>query len=209
MPEHLQCAILRPMAMVLAALLVSGCQPGEQSGRTDRTGKGMPAGTPPAARHVPPPAPGPNFRSGRTIASPGVADTADLSAEQMTAMFYTAIAQARPDEDKAAICVGMQGLSDGQVRDAPSGVVERLAGALRLPAVPASQCGFDVTPFVIATHAKAILYTVRVEARDRRDALTFWAVATYGNLGANGTQFRLVRDGDRWRAERTGLSVTS
>lgn len=124
-------------------------------------------------------------------------------------MFDAAVAQARPTEDKRAVCVGMQGLADKAVKDAPARVVERLGRMLRLPAVPASQCGFDVFPFVVATKANAILYTVKVQARDARGILTFWATATYGNLGANGAEFRLARDNGHWKPESTGLSVVS
>ena len=63
--------------------------------------------------------------------------------------------------------------------------------------------------YVTATKAAAILYTVKVESRDRRGVLTFWATAVFGNLGAYGMQFRLVREGGRWTPEPTGMSVVS
>ncbi|MCE3544150.1 hypothetical protein LXJ56_28645, partial [Escherichia coli] len=121
-----------------------------------------------------------------------------LDDAQLDAMFDAAVAQARPGEEKRAVCVGMQGLTDSAVTDAPPRIVQRVGETVRLPAVPASQCQADVHPFVIATKANAILYTVRVESRDARGVLTFWAVATYGNLGANGAKLRLVREGGRW-----------
>ncbi|WP_156884419.1 hypothetical protein V3I01_18900 (plasmid) [Sphingomonas sp. gentR] len=124
-------------------------------------------------------------------------------------MFDAAVAQARPMEDKRAVCVGMQGLADSAVMDAPPSIVRYVGEAVRLPAVPASQCRADVHPFVIATKANAILYTVKVESRDARGVLTFWAVATYGNLGANGAKFRLIRANGRWTPEATGVSVVS
>ena len=62
---------------------------------------------------------------------------------------------------------------------------------------------------VTATKAEAILYTVRVESRDRKGVLTFWATAVFGNLGAHGMQFRLIRQAGRWVPEPTGLSVLS
>ncbi|KHA63825.1 hypothetical protein [Sphingomonas sp. Ant20] len=127
----------------------------------------------------------------------------------MDAMFDAAVERARPGESKRAICVGMQGLADGAVKDAPERTIRRLAERLRLPAVPASQCRADIYPYVTATKAAAILYTVKVESRDRRGVLTFWATAVFGNLGAYGMQFRLVREGGRWTPEPTGMSVVS
>lgn len=157
----------------------------------------------------PPPVPGPTFAKGDMIASPGSLDIVGLEEAQIDAMFDTAVAQAPPMEDKRAICVGMQGTADRNVKDAPARVVRRLGRTLRLPAVPASQCKFDIFPFVAATGANAMLYTVRVSARDARGILTFWALASYGNLGANGAEFRLVRLNGRWNAESTGTMVVS
>ena len=157
----------------------------------------------------PPPAPGPAFAKGDMIASPGCPDTVGLEESQINAMLDTAVAQAPPMEDKRAVCVGMQGLADKSVKDTPARVVARLGNMLRLPAVPASQCKFDVFPFVAASGANAMLYTVRVSARDAGGILTFWAIATYGNLGANGAEFRLVRLNGRWNAESTGMAFVS
>ncbi len=131
-----------------------------------------------------------------------------LEDAQINAMFDAAVAQASPT-DKHAICAGMQGLGDKAVKDAPARVMERLGKLLRLPAVPASQCKFDLGPFVVATQANAILYTVKVETRNESGDLIFWATATYGNLGANGAKFRLVRENGRWIAKATGASVIS
>ncbi len=143
------------------------------------------------------------------VAFPGTPDTSGLDDAQIDAMFDAAVALARPGESKRAICVGMQGLADGAVKDAPEATIRRLAELLRLPAFPAAQCRADVYPFVTATKAEAILYTVKVESRDRRGVLTFWATAVFGNLGAYGMQFRLVRKGGRWVPEPTGMSVVS
>lgn len=63
--------------------------------------------------------------------------------------------------------MGMQGLTDSAVTDAPPRIVQRVGETVRLPAVPASQCRADVHPFVIATKANAILYTVKVESATR------------------------------------------
>jgi hypothetical protein len=191
---------------VLAAVLgLAGCAPKGESSPVSQS----PA--PPGISELapPPPAPGPNFGNGNTIALPGGPDTSGLEDAQIDAMFDVAVAQAQPMEDKRAICVGMQGLADKAVKNAPVRVVERLGRMLRLPAVPALQCRFDVFPFVVATNANAILYTVKVESYDARGILTFWATATYGNLGANGAEFRLVRDNGRWKPEATGVSVVS
>ncbi|NJC35463.1 hypothetical protein GGR88_002992 [Sphingomonas jejuensis] len=140
---------------------------------------------------------------------PGEPDTRGLDDAQLNAMFDAAVAQARPGEEKRAVCVGMQGLADSAVMDAPPRIVRYVGEAVQLPAVPASQCRADVHPFVIATKANAILYTVKVESRDARGVLTFWAVATYGNLGANGAEFRLIRANGRWIPKATGVSVVS
>lgn len=158
---------------------------------------------------LPPPAPGPNYERSSAIAVSGVSDTSGLQDAQMDAMFDAAVAQARPGKEKRAICAGMQGLADGAVKDAPERTIRRLAELLRLPAFPASQCRAGVYPFVTATKAEAILYTVKIESRDARGVLTFWAVATYGNLGANGMQFRLVCEYGGWTPKPTGKSIVS
>ncbi|UXC93915.1 hypothetical protein EGM87_24385 (plasmid) [Sphingobium sp. RSMS] len=192
--------------MVLAAALgLAGCGP-EANPASVRQLPGQPSIS---ERPSPPPAPGSNFSYGNTIALPGSPDTSGLEDAQIDAMFDAAVAQAQPMEEKRAICVGMQGLNDKAVKDAPARVVERLGQMLRLPAVPASQCRFDAFPFVVATRANAILYTVKVESRDALGIQTFWATATYGNLGSNGAKFRLVQDNGRWKPEATGVSVVS
>lgn len=158
----------------------------------------------------PPPAPGPNFHGyRRAIAVPGTADVGELDEAQIDAMFDEAVARARPGETKRAICVGLQGIADRAVKDAPERSIRRLAVLLRLPAFPASQCSADITPRVTANNAEAILYTVKVESRDRKGILTFWATAVFGNVGAYGMEFRLVREGERWKSEPTGRSLVS
>ncbi len=97
----------------------------------------------------PPLAPGSSFERGQAIALAGIADTSGLDDAQIDAMFDAALAQARPGEDKRAVCVAMQDLGDRAVKDAPERVIARLAGILHLPAVPASHCRFDEFPFVI------------------------------------------------------------
>jgi len=192
-----------PARALLLILGLAACQPAQQPV----------AGNEPLAQGrvpdppTPPPAPGPNFGDGSAIAVPGIPDTNGLDDAQIDAMFDAAVARARPGESKRAICVGMRGLADGAVKDAPEATIRRLAELLRLPTFPASQCRADVYPFVTATKAEAILYTVKVESRDRRGVLTFWATAVFGNLGAYGMQFRLVREGGRWVPEPTGMSV--
>lgn len=161
------------------------------------------------SRSFPPPAPGPNFKNGSAIAIPGTADTQGLSEAQIDAMFDAAVARKQPGESNRAICVGMQGLADGAVMDAPEKTIRRLSELLRLPAFPASRCGADIYPFVAAMEAKAIVYTVKVESRDSREVFTFWATAGSGNLAAGGMQFRLVRQCGRWMPEPTGVSLNS
>lgn len=199
-----------PWTLVLlpALSMAVGCS-APQPGGADRGPAVSEAqkGLPPAP--APPPAPGPSYARSAAIAVPGEPDTRNLDDAQLDAMFDAAVAQARPGEEKRAACVGMQGLADRAVTDAPERTIRRLAELLRLPAVPASQCRADTYPFVIATEAEAILYTVKVESSDRRGVLTFWAIATYGNLGANGAKLRLVREGGRWVSKPTGVTVIS
>lgn len=158
---------------------------------------------------APPIAPGPNLSSIRPLAPAEPADVTGLTTDQIEAMFDAAVKQAGPGKDTNAICVGMQGRDDRWSRDPPSMAVTYLSKKLGLPAVAASKCGSDLAPFLIQTRQKAILYTVKVEARDPLGTLTFWATAVYGNLGANAMQYRLQRRGDRWVPQFTGLSVVS
>jgi hypothetical protein len=159
--------------------------------------------------YAPPPAPSPNFSSARPLAPAKPADVTGLTTDQIEAMFDAAAAQAGPGKDTNAICVGMQGRDDRWTHDPPQMAVTYLSKKLGLPAVAASKCGSDLAPFLIQIRQKAILYTVKVEARDPPGTLTFWATAVYGNLGANGMQYRLQRKGDRWVPQFTGLSVVS
>lgn len=195
------------VASVALALGLAGCSPGSETAAKDKPAQQTAASRLPA--RSPPSVTGPYFGNGSTFAFPRASDTSGLDDTQIDAMFIAAVAQAQPGEEKRAICVGLQGLTDRAVADAPARVVRRLGEELRLPAVPASQCRNGAYPVVIATEANAILYTVKVESRDRHGVLTFWATAVFGNMGAQGTQFRLVRKAGHWMAEPTGLSVLS
>lgn len=198
------------MCLLPVLLLAVGCsapQP-ERASRDDPASRILPSSDAPPLPSPPPP-PGPNYSSSVAIGLPGEPDTGGLDDAQLNAMFDAAVAQARPGEEKRAVCVGMQGLADSAVMDAPPRIVRYVGEAVQLPAVPASQCRADVHPFVIASKANAILYTVKVESRDARGVVTFWAVATYGNLGANGAKFRLIRANGRWTPKATGVSVVS
>ena len=54
-----------------------------------------------------------------------------------------------------------------------------------------------------------MLYTVRVE-RIERSVVTFTAMATFGNVGAKGTQDRLrLMPGGAFAVEPTGLTILS
>lgn len=150
---------------------------------------------------------GPVFGAGGVAARP--ADVDGVTTQQLAAMFDAAVTQAAPFAGKAAVCAGMQGIADREVADAPAAVVARLSARLGLPAVPASQCDIDDEPAVRATGAKAMLYTVRVEKRGRNGTLTFWALATFGNVGAHGTRYRLEHEHGRWSAEATGVEILS
>ncbi len=193
--------------VVSLALCLAGCSPAKKPAAERPLQPARSSELPPPP---PPPIPGPNYHGhGSAIAVPGVPDISGLDDAQIDVMFDEAVARARPGEGKRAICVGLQGLTDRAVKDAPERTIRRLAELLRLPAFPASQCRADVTPFVTATKAEAILYTVRVENRDRKGVLTFWATALFGNLGAYGMQFRLVREAGRWTPQATGVSAVS
>ena len=199
-----------PGAAIVVSLAISlaGCSPAKEPAVAE--GPPQRASSSELPPPPPPPVPGPNYHgNGSAIAVPGAPDISGLDDAQIGVMFDEAVARARPGEGKQAICVGLQGLADGAVKDAPERTIRRLAELLRLPAFPASQCRADATPFVTATKAEAILYTVRVESRDRKGVLTFWATAVFGNLGAHGMQFRLIRQAGRWVPEPTGLSVLS
>lgn len=199
--------------MGAAVIVLPGCR-----GTSDLSGSAVsyPASTSaeavsaiPEMAPASPPAPSPNFSSVRPLAPAEPADVTGFTTDQIEAMFDAAAAQAGPGEDTNAICVGMQGRDDRWTRDPPQMAVTYLSKKLGLPAVAASKCGSDLTPFLIQSRQKAILYTVKVEARDPPGTLTFWATAVYGNLGANGMQYRLLRKGDRWVSQSTGLSVVS
>ena len=200
---------------LFAAILLFACQyapPRVQDGeaQADALRLGLSQSATPLTQALTPPAgPGPTFGSDPPIAAARVANTSGLTRAQIETMFTSAVAQARPSDGKTAVCAAMQGLEERAARDAPPAAISFLSTALGLPAVPASQCGFHTEPFVTATGARAMLYTVRVETRRPGGSLIFWAVATYGNLGSSGAQFRLVRRGGRWEAVRTGLSVMS
>ena len=196
---------------LFAAPLLLGCQsaaphpPDEPAHLSTIASEQSPSAQPPA----PPAVPGPNFDSEPGPSAPIVADISGLTSAQIDTMFDAAVKQARPSQIKAAVCVGMQGLGDRVTVNAPAPTIARLSAKLRLPAFPASQCSFGVEPIVIKNGAKAILYTVRVEARDADGILTFWGGAAYGNLGANGTQYRLRPRGEDWEPVPTGTIYVS
>jgi hypothetical protein len=127
--------------------------------------------------------------------------------DQLEAMFRAAIGQAKPFDPQKAICFGIDE-RDRTLSDPPEALLQMLARELGLPGFPASECSFDIYPYVTASRDQAMLYTVRF--MEKSDAgLRFMAVATYGNLGANGEEFRLVRREGRWIPEPTGLRVVS
>jgi hypothetical protein len=175
-------------------LLPPGCAPQQEtSGRAPVTtgAPGAPAGAP---------APGAG-QAGATAAEP------QLPVDQLEAMFRAAIAQAKPFPPQKAVCFGVDG-ADRKLTDPPEALRQALARELGLPGFPASECAFDIFPYVTASRDQAMLYTVRVMEK-KPAGLRFMAVATYGNLGANGAEFRLVRSAGRWVSEPTGLRVVS
>jgi len=179
-------------ALILSCMaLLAGCA----------RGKEMP-GRESAASSAPAMAPGP---FGDQAATPGAGSR--LPMDQLDAMFRAAIAQTKPFPPQKAVCFGIDE-QDRTLSDPPEALRQLLARELGLPGFPASQCSFDIYPYVTASRDQAMLYTVRV--LERSDAgIRFMAIATYGNLGASGEEFRLVRREGRWVPESTGLRVMS
>ncbi len=142
-------------------------------------------------------------RSGRDVPAP----EPQVPADQIEAMFRAAVAQAKPFSPQKAVCFGIDA-QERTLRDPPEALRRLLSRELGLPGYPASQCSFDIYPFVTATREQAMLYTIRVI--DAKGAgILFMAMATYGNLGAQGQEFRLVRRNGRWTPVPTGLRVMS
>jgi hypothetical protein len=127
--------------------------------------------------------------------------------DQLDAMFRAAIAKAKPFPPQKAICFGIDE-QDRTLSDPPEALRHQLARELGLPGFPASQCSFGLYPYVTASRDQAMLYTVRVIEKNGA-GIRFMAIATYGNLGASGEEFRLVRRAGRWVAEPTGLRAVS
>jgi hypothetical protein len=127
--------------------------------------------------------------------------------DQLEVMFRSAIAQAKPFPPQKAVCFGIDE-QDRTPSDPPEALRHLLARELGLPGFPASQCSFDIYPYVTASRDQAMLYTVRVMERNEA-GIRFMAIASYGNLGANGAEFRLVQREGRWVPEPTGLRVVS
>lgn len=97
----------------------------------------------------------------------------------------------------------------GWPRNPPAHALDALSRLTDLPVLPASQCAADVFPFVIATGARAMLYSVRVEAIARDGRVTFWASAVCGNQCAYSKEYVLQRENGLWVAEPTGRAAIS
>lgn len=174
--------------------MLGGCAPRQQPGLE---GAASPAASAARARA---PDPGPT-QAANPPAEPR------LPMDQLEAMFRAALAQAKPFPPQKAVCFGIDE-QDRTLSDPPEALRHLLARELGLPGFPASQCSFDIYPYVTASRDQAMLYTVRVMERNTA-GIRFMAVATYGNLGANGEEFRLVQRAGRWVFEPTGLRVVS
>lgn len=144
-----------------------------------------------------------------SCAVPRAAEEGGIGTDQLEVMFRAAIAQAKPFPPQKALCFEVQSTARLNRTEMPKGLRDRLARELGLPAYPASECGSDIYPFVIASREQAMLYSVRVEEAEERDVVRFWAIATYGNVGANGREYRLVMSAGKWVATPTGLMVVS
>ncbi|PZT90668.1 MAG: hypothetical protein DI637_03195 [Citromicrobium sp.] len=127
----------------------------------------------------------------------------------LDAMLAAALMQEPPLDDREAVCLSASLAPGEKLNDPPASALRAFARLTDLPILPGSQCGFDVYPFVIASGAKAMIYTVEVEAVSATGEMTFWGHATFGNLGAKGQQFVLRKVGEKWVARPTGVSVIS
>ena len=160
----------------------------------------------------PPPAPGTMHSNATKPGDPvaqGEADVTGLTPEQIDLMFKAAFRQAKPFPEHAAICLALATRGDGWRRDPPLAALRSFAKFTSLPVQPASRCAFDIFPYVIENGECAMLYTVMVEPIEGSAPVTFWAHATYGNLGANGAKFVLRRGLRGWYADFTGESAIS
>jgi hypothetical protein len=160
----------------------------------------------------PPPAPGTTRSKATYPGDPiaqGEADVTGLTPEQIDVMFTAAFEQAKPFAEHTAVCLAMATGDSRWRRDPPAAALRSFATLTSLPVLPASRCAFDVFPYVIEGGERAMLYTVMVEPSERARSITFWAQATYGNLGANGAKFVLRRGVSGWYVDFTGESVIS
>ena len=194
--------------LLLACLLATACAPPGAAERSDApTANATPTADPLPAPDFPPAA-GPGGTP-VPVGSDLAASTQGLSEAQLKVMFASAIEQARPYGGKSAVCYGIRDVDTGETRAAPATIGAYLERELKLPAFPASQCAFETFPFVIATREEAMLYTIRIDRVARDGVVTFWAAASYGNLGANAQEFRLERRGSGYVAVPTGVGVIS
>lgn len=136
-------------------VLASGCAPSLPGPVISQSAEG-PSSSFSEAPAVPPVAGAPSDRAGVAIAAGRPADSDGMDGAQIDAMFEAAMAQAKPWAEKRAICVGMQGLADPTLANAPESTVGRLGGVFGLPAVPASHCSADIYPYVTDTGAEAV-----------------------------------------------------
>lgn len=148
------------------------------------------------------------MRSDQKLLALAEEGTGGLSAEQLVLAFALAIEQAAPAAD-SAVCLSLRPSNDAADLNPPLTLREQVGARLGQTAYPASECGFDTTPFLIASGKRAILYTVRVRSRQTDGSATILASAVYGNLGAQSRGYRLVRKAGAWSAEPTGEWIVS
>lgn len=193
------------ISFALGATLLGACTPSPESFATREEAD---AASPPNIE--PPPAPGTTRSKATEPGDPiaeGEADVTGLTPEQIDVMFTAAFEQAKPFPEHTAVCLAMATDSGRWRRDPPAVALRSFTALTSLPVLPASRCAFDIYPYVIEGGERAMLYTVIVEQSER--SITFWAHATYGNLGANGAKFVLRRGIRGWYADFTGESVIS
>lgn len=190
---------MRQLSSVLSLLLLVAACGAPRSPAPDRE----------TVQTSPPIVDGPTFPKTSRLAQPGSGNRQFLSDAQLAAMFGQAFAQQSPLPEQKAVCIGLQGMGDATMRNAPGFIAAQFAAPLGLPVIAASACDMGIHPKIVATGIQAMLYTVRVERIDR-GVVTFTAMATFGNVGAKGTQYRLrAMHRGAFAVEPTGLTILS
>ena len=115
-----------------------------------------------------------------------------------------------PRQETVCIAIGYEG--NNTPYDPTPGILATLRG---IPGhadtrfLPASQCGFDVYPFVLGEGTPATLYEVRISSRQDADRLTLSLIRAWGNLGVEGLEATVTRTASGWAVSPTTLRSVS